>query len=300
MRKYTNSIFRANASGRSAAVLEAIEKGRIRVCDIAVRTLDSIAHHSIWDSAVAGYTIRDFALEIRGIAHKLTVRDAELGTFCNILCCGAFAEEVYPQSTALPNQPSLRQSIAYVSSIAKTLHFDEAHLSADFQKFVKMAAYMTRGRLVYRTSDGILGVAPTSAEPGDVVVVMFGSRSPMVLRPTHDNTYKVIGESYCYGYMSCEGLLGLLPDTHKIVRLMDKKNRTLHESYLELASGVVQCEDPRLGKLPQGWKLGDHDRMHLQPLFVNEETGEDTWYDPRLTPEALKARGVDVEYFDLI
>jgi hypothetical protein len=33
---------------------------------------------------------------------------------------------------------------------------------------------------------------------------------------------------------------------------------------------------------------------------MNEETGEVKWQDPRLTPEALKARSRDIEYFDLI
>jgi hypothetical protein len=32
-------------------------------------------------------------------------------------------------------------------------------------------------------------------------------------------------------------------------------------------------------------------------LFVNEETGEGRAFDPRLSPEALKERGVDLQEF---
>jgi hypothetical protein len=57
-------------------------------------------------------------------------------------------------------------------------------------------------------------------------------------------------------------------------------------------------EDPRFGELPDGWKIDFGKRNFL--IFVNKETGKRTEFDPRLRPEALVARGVDIQCFDLI
>jgi hypothetical protein len=35
-------------------------------------------------------------------------------------------------------------------------------------------------------------------------------------------------------------------------------------------------------------------------LFVNDETGEETEFDPRLRPEALLERGITLRVFDVI
>jgi hypothetical protein len=60
---------------------------------------------------------------------------------------------------------------------------------------------------------GSCGLAPLAALPGDIVTILLGCRSAMVLRPTSVGKYKVIGEAYCDGFMDGEALLGPLSDT---------------------------------------------------------------------------------------
>jgi hypothetical protein len=60
-------------------------------------------------------------------------------------------------------------------------------------------------------------------------------------------------------------------------------------------------EDPRLGPLPPGWRIVYDDDTKLDDFwFENEHTKKTEWGDPRLTKEALLARGVDMKEFVLI
>lgn len=61
------------------------------------------------------------------------------------------------------------------------------------------------GKCPYMTRKGYVGMGPGEACPGDVVVILFGSRIPYVLRPSGDGTmYCFVGEAYCDGVMDGE------------------------------------------------------------------------------------------------
>ncbi|KAK2060712.1 HET-domain-containing protein [Colletotrichum caudatum] len=64
------------------------------------------------------------------------------------------------------------------------------------------------GKRPYVTRLGYVGMAPGGARPGDVVVVLLGSRIPYVLRPSGDGTvgFCFVGEAYCDGVMDGEML----------------------------------------------------------------------------------------------
>jgi hypothetical protein len=123
----------------------------------------------------------------------------------------------------------------------------------------------------------------------------------MILRPC-GGSYKVASSAYCYGFMYGGGLLGSLPETHKVVYQTNETDGGLWSAYLDIELGEVEVEDPRLRlvPLPAGWRLDDHNRRHLFHRFVHEKTGEKAQKDPRLTVESLVARGVPIKSFDLI
>lgn len=64
----------------------------------------------------------------------------------------------------------------------------------------------------------------------------------------------------------------------------------------------MTAEDPRLSHvpLPQGWTFDARDKAEYFQPFLNYETQEVTARDPRLTLNALRDRGVNLEEFDLI
>ncbi|GKT41051.1 heterokaryon incompatibility protein 6, OR allele [Colletotrichum spaethianum] len=63
------------------------------------------------------------------------------------------------------------------------------------------------GKRPYVTRQGYVGMAPGNSRPGDVVVILFGSRMPYVLRPSGDGTrHCFVGEAYCDSVMDGEML----------------------------------------------------------------------------------------------
>lgn len=46
---------------------------------------------------------------------------------------------------------------------------------------------------------GYLGVGPTTTLQGDVIAIMLGMNTPLVLRPVGDDHYQIVGEAYVHG-----------------------------------------------------------------------------------------------------
>ncbi len=65
------------------------------------------------------------------------------------------------------------------------------------------------GRRLLLTSSGNIGLAPSRAAPGDLVVVLLGAPVPHVLRKRDDGGYTLVGECYVHGIMAGEALAHL-------------------------------------------------------------------------------------------
>jgi Heterokaryon incompatibility protein (HET) len=66
----------------------------------------------------------------------------------------------------------------------------------------------TRGRSLFRTEKGYMGLAPDEVREGDLICVLFGGQLAYCLRRTDDKeeTYHLIGESYLHGIMDGEAM----------------------------------------------------------------------------------------------
>jgi hypothetical protein len=160
-------------------------------------------------------------------------------------------------------------------------------------------------RSFFTTEEGHIGLAPDTAAPGDVLVVLLGLDTPIILRPTTNGCYNVVGTCFVYGLMSSEALLGPLPGDTRIVKYPDRFISTWSYAFLDDETQQIRSDDPRLGPLPQGWHFAPESVCKEKkkcPLFCREDTGEVTKFDPRLTPEALKERDpqLDFRVFKLI
>jgi hypothetical protein len=100
------------------------------------------------------------------------------------------------------------------------------------------------GRAIFITY-GHLGIGTKAAQPGDIVTAILGCPSAMILRPTKDNRFRVVGEALCHGFMDGEGLLGSLPDGIERVR---QWNEEIHrDSWTRIdRSTSLLFPDPRL------------------------------------------------------
>ena len=148
-----------------------------------------------------------------------------------------------------------------------------------------------------------MGLAPKATKPDDQVCILLGCQTPLILRPTGAWGREVVGECYLDGFMEGAAYLGTLPDEwQKVWRNFQESSGQFSGQFVSFLdeSGGLQIEDPRLGPLSVGWFVGSHEEERARNLYVNDETKERTWEDPRMTPEALAARGVDLKEFELV
>jgi hypothetical protein len=138
---------------------------------------------------------------------------------------------------------------------------------------------------------------------GDLVSLILGYYNPIILRPLPSGQFVVVGESYIHGLNDATGLLGPLPAPWKGIFRVDSMGRHLHLYYNSVTRQSTP-EDPRLDLLPSNWQRLSYERIEDDPeifqRFKDTITGEVVNSDPRLTPEALMARGVELTTFRLI
>lgn len=125
----------------------------------------------------------------------------------------------------------------------------------------------------------------------------------MILRPVDLGKFQVVGEAYIHGLGDAIGVLGPLPADWKVIIRGDSLGRTM-QRFVNLRTGEETVEDPRLDVLPLEWERMAYERSPDDPalfeIFKNTVTGETINSDPRLSPDALRGRGVRLETFQLI
>jgi hypothetical protein len=156
------------------------------------------------------------------------------------------------------------------------------------------------------TDKGQVGCGPSNVLPGDKIYVALGYDYPILLRPTlSDNQstcYHHLGPTYVHGLMEGQALLGPITPPWKFV--FSAVNPLGSFLFLNQQTDKLTAHDPRLDILPQEWheveEEGDARLEFYTQHYKNKKTGEITNSDPRLLPEALRARGVQLETITLV
>jgi hypothetical protein len=153
------------------------------------------------------------------------------------------------------------------------------------------------------TDRGQLGCGPTTVLPGDEICVASGSDHPIILRDTlSDAKYRYIGPSYVHGMMEGQAFLGPLPPSWHLT--IDHVGHISKFSFSNRQTREKTSEDPRLGSTRLEWEPIEKEDSSRLRFYVqhhqHKTTGEIINSDPRLQPDALKARGVDLKTFTII
>jgi hypothetical protein len=85
------------------------------------------------------------------------------------------------------------------------LVFSLLGLEQNQDSWTRVHTVMMDRRLVV-TAKGYFGLASKNAMQGDVVCILLGCTVPVILRPTGDGTYWLVGESYIHGFMEGEAI----------------------------------------------------------------------------------------------
>lgn len=154
----------------------------------------------------------------------------------------------------------------------------------------------------FRTEHGYLARGPEDTRPGDQIVLLLGLYCPLIVRPTREGRYRIVGSCYVHGLMDNEALLGPLPEGWSIRQRF--VNGRWRSQYRNARAGETTDDDPRLSPLPSVWKRGNPMPTADDParvdLFENTDTGEFINYVPRLSVTALEQRGIMLETITLV
>ncbi|KAK0510554.1 hypothetical protein JMJ35_006986 [Cladonia borealis] len=228
---------------------------------------------------------------------SLSERDATVNSLCRTLCCNLFADGFSPPTSNLASFELCRK---YIHRIVDTTRDTVPENSPEEDLYLSEIRSTIRGRFLFTTVDGYIGLAPIATKPGDEVCILLGCQTPLVLRPCGDGYHKVVGDCYIDGFMEGAACLGPLPSKWQLVSRYFEEFSGYYINFLDHQTGKFQIEDPRLGLLPAGWYICDHEEKDAWSLYANDETGEETFFDPRMSPEALTARGVEMREFQLV
>ncbi len=301
----TGKIDNSMASGHSRMSASFGEDGMMQVAGLVVST----AEFSVpFQSGLHSMGREDLEKEIQrvlgaGGIHDLSNRGPYfLHGLCKILLSNDLSDSFSP---ARSDYSSSEHAEIYLRSLILREALDSKYSHSGFTKdrssFGVSFRSLCHNRNLFKCTDGRIGIGPSATIPWDKVVVLLGCDSAMILRPCKQDYYRVVGGAYCEDIMDGEALLGPLPEGFRIVWRYNESTQVWYQSFLEKKSDKFYAEDPRLGKLPRGWRKDEHPNEEFFSRFVNDETsGDIVYFDPRLAPEALRERGVKLEEFKLI
>ena len=136
------------------------------------------------------------------------------------------------------------------------------------------AVYMTfKSRLFFTTNEGYIGMGPPCAEAGDLVAVVVGCYSPMMLRPAGGH-FKVVGECYVCGLSDGEAFLGPIPRPYRALLIWKRSPRQYTLACRNRETEDIEYTDPRLppGSTPQHTLQVIHPGEHLISIHYEAQS----------------------------
>jgi hypothetical protein len=199
--------------------------------------------------------------------------------------------------------PTLHEAEEFIQQL---LIDEDPEVSASYKVWYDSNLKRQQPGRFFVTDKGLLGCGASGLKSGDNIAVLLGYDYPVILRPVSSENsptqFQHIGPAYVHGIMEGQAILGALPSpwTLVVLRTICGAQFWFHNS----ETGESQLEDPRLDGLPSEWEpIQKEDEARLSYIvqhYRNRLTGEIINSDPRLLPEALRARGVKLETLILV
>lgn len=202
-----------------------------------------------------------------------------LTAYAVTLLFGRFREAREPPSGHQPSLEECKDLLARIFSGAECDGMGD-------RKLLHTLEHRAAGRRLFEGTGGFLGIAPSQAEEGDEICVFLGCHVPLVIRPTGEGKFRVVGECYVPGVSAGEALLGPLPAGIQAVIALSGDEH--YRAFRDLETGSISFEDPRLITLPVDL-TGYRRKAAIDPgAFIHVE------------PDILRQRGIDAKFFDLV
>ena len=275
--------FFVRASGCSEVVARYQGNGVLSAAGVIVATVSSVQEMK-FQHTVSGIVDMMRRLAPQKMEHLSYVAGGSLvDAFCRTLTCNNLCNEYHP-----PNATSSKLEESRDFVLAFVLDKDKKFNVSMSIKFLCSVRLYSSKRSFIITQEGYIGIAPNATKPGDRVCVLFGCRTPMLLRKTSGLQSQVVGDCYIHGVMDGEAFLGPLPNNFKSLVSLNSVGSGYEYVFVDRETGKTQYNDPRMEVNEQMVKEGN---TIIRP---------DGSVSVRLTPDLLKRRGVNVQTFDLI
>ena len=289
-------ILSFHASGQSICEAE-VGMESMEVAGTYCATVTQV--ESLFDADASDMDVMSKTSEVVSL-HDMNAPYIGGGNMLSAYCCTLFYNDF--SETFLPtrsDRPSFERACGTLRAILARNGDYGLELTRLISEDVEALRDIMAGQTIFMTREGYIGTSGLDARLGDQVVVFLGCKNPMILRPAR-GSYQVVGQCYVQGLMCAEALLGPMSVGWEYTMRQDQNSGRYYYAFIHKPSGRVQLEDPRLGRLPEGWRV-HHER---EDLYINDRTGEYCGKayaaDPRMTSEELRLRGVDMRTFRLV
>jgi hypothetical protein len=299
---HTRVMYPGFASGPSAAQAAFDSPGELHVsgvfCD-AVAAVQPAGANDV--DAVYQYIQHSQLHAAQSCAY---ISPEEVTDACSWTASEGYLRDRWASLTHLPGLSDARNLFSRIAG-GDSLKLSETHVFW----YEQLLADIER-KIMFVTTSGRIGCGHNGVQSGDKFYVLLGYAHAVLLRPvqfvTGVNSYKLVGSAYVDGFLEGEALLGSLPEPWRLIFREDEDR--LREVFIPIYYNPLTEEetrhDPRLDALPPDWEeIGQEDETRQQ-IYVqhyrNKTTGGVINSDPRLLPDALKARGVPLETIVLV
>ncbi|KAI1261970.1 heterokaryon incompatibility protein-domain-containing protein [Xylariaceae sp. FL1019] len=253
------------ASGMSFAFTNTSLPGRLQVTGVFIstitKTLDIRSKLVVGDEITRNSTIQAIRAvlkeEKRPLHSSYSKSETILEAYSRVMCPGVSGiqdppdlsfprEDVAKQffqlvAGALPESMSHESCVEGMMKRLPDLHNVELEIHR-----VYTGIYSTVwNRALIHTTDGSIGVAPSSVENGDQVWSLLGCPMIMLLRENSKSSHLVVGPSYVHGFSTGESILGPFPDAIRPVYRVNSGAWVFEN----IQTGLQSRHDPRLPRL---------------------------------------------------
>jgi hypothetical protein len=207
-----NSLRQFQATGSRLASVDLSPCCRILSCEgIEIGKITNV--EGPFENSKSAFVNAETILRMRKIAKKaLRSRSSNSHEL-------AFWETIFAnRSSSEYLDDSLNQLTKQLNDISSHLERHDAKSEADFDRmqddlekylrpFMSYFVSTLRYRCFFTTSDGRIGIGPSTTRCNDLAVLLFGADVPFILRHDSDGVYyQLIGDGYIYGIMNGEML----------------------------------------------------------------------------------------------
>ncbi|VUC27723.1 unnamed protein product [Clonostachys rosea] len=205
--------------------------------------------------------------------------DDILEAYCRALCFDVFRDKMFPDTGG----QSFRGAKATLEAIME-YEMDGSEYISDAEQDFQDSSHLAQ-KIVCVSDKGHIGMVPLTAQVGDLICVVPGCPSALVLRelPSSAGHYQLVGDAYMDGVMNGEAILGPLPDNWVAVWKREAAEAYNRPVFLLTTKLRFTTDDPRL------------DQFAIDRNSTENKTWEEVKAEfAKVTPEMLIKRGVQL------